>query len=67
MKIKVPKIVDEAEEQPTHSSDDTDAEVSGRMSEGKTKMMGQAGLPHKHGEKMPHEHFQDKMSDKLGC
>ena len=24
-----------------------------------------SGMPHKHGEKMPHEHFHDKMAEKL--
>jgi hypothetical protein len=63
---KIPKIIKEAKEQPLHSSDDTDAAVTGHIKEGKSRMMGMAGLPHKQdGEKMPHEHFHDKMTKAL--
>lgn len=63
---KIPKIVDAAKEQPLHSSDDTDSAVTGHITEGKSRMMGMAGRPDKHsGEKLPHEHFHDKMSKAL--
>ena len=55
MAKEIPSEDNEAEQQP----------VGG----GNTKMSSHGGLPHKQtGEKMPHEHFQKKMSDKLaGC
>lgn len=66
MSDKIPKIVDAAKEQPLHSSDDTDSAVTGHIAEGKSRMMGMAGLPEKQsGEKMAHEHFQDKMTKGL--
>lgn len=37
----------------------------GEMKMSKESM--KSGMPHKHGEKMPHEYFHDKMADKLGC
>lgn len=65
---KIPKIVNAAKDQPERSSNDTDSASSGHIAEGKTRMMNQAGLPHKHvGDTMPHEHFHDKMTSKLGC
>lgn len=52
MTDKIPEIVPEAEQQP----------------KGRSKISTHAGLPHKQdGEKMPHENFQSKMTDKLGC
>lgn len=66
MTDKIPKIVNAAKEQPLHSSDDTDSATSGRIDSGKSKMMGMSGSPTKHsGDKMPHEHFQDKMTSGL--
>jgi len=65
-KDKLPKIVNEAKEQPLHTTDDTDAAVSSGIESGKSRMMGMAGQPHKQGgEKMPHEHFQEKMTKAL--
>jgi hypothetical protein len=65
-KDKLPKIIDAAKEQPLHTSKDTDSAVTGTIDGGKSRMMGMAGLPHKQGgEKMPHEHFQDKMTKGL--
>ena len=63
---KIPKIVDAAKEQPEHSSDDTDSAVSGHVLTAKSKMTKKAGLPHmQSGDKMPHEHFQEKMTKGL--
>lgn len=63
---KIPKIVDAAHEQPLHSSHDTDSATTGHIAEGTTKMIKQAGEPEKHkGDKMPHEHFHDKMTKAL--
>lgn len=65
---KIPKIVNAAKEQPLHSSNDTDSAATGHIIEGKSKMISQAGTPDKHsGDKMPHEHFHDKMNGKLAC
>lgn len=66
MSDKIPKIVDAAKEQPLHSTDDTDSAVTGKIDSGKSRMVGMAGQPMKqHGEKMPHEHFHDKMTKAL--
>lgn len=47
---KIPNIASEAKDKPP----------------GEGKMSMHSGLPHKHGsEKMPHEHFQDKMTKAL--
>ena len=66
MSDKIPKIVDAAKEQPLRTSKDTDSAVTGHIAEGKSKMIPMAGLPLKQtGEKMPHEHFHDKMTAAL--
>lgn len=66
MSDRIPKPVNESKEQPMKYIKDTDSAASGTIKEGNSKMVKMSGLPDKQdGDKMPHEHFHDKMNKAL--